>query len=221
MTILMVTTSASALDAEHPTGLWLEEFAVPYNLLRAANFDITVASPQGGRVPLDPKTNPDAQQKLDWAAALAALEHTLPLAQVQASDYVAVFLPGGHGPMIDLVHDVHLNRLLREFDQALKPIAAVCHGPAALLNVTGFDGRPLLAGRKATGFTNLEEKMALLADVVPFLLQDEMQARGADYQSALLPYVSHVVQDGHLLTGQNPASSEALARLLIRVLQPA
>lgn len=218
MRVLMVTTSAVALDDEHPTGLWLEEFAVPFNLLRAANFEITVASPQGGQVPLDPKTNPTDAQKRDWAAALAALEHTLTLEQVQAEDHQAVFLPGGHGPMMDLVHDAVLNRLLMAFDRQLKPIAAVCHGPAALLNVMGRDGKPLLAGRKVTGFSNLEEKLALLSDVVPFLLQDELTARGADYHSALLPMLPHVVQDGQILTGQNPASSEPLARQLIELL---
>ncbi len=218
MTILIVTTSADALDPQHPTGLWLEEFAVPFNALRAAGHDIVVASPQGGRVPLDPKTNPDDTQKREWAAALAALEQTVPLSSVHADDFAAIFLPGGHGPMVDLVHDAHVQALLADFDRAAKPIAALCHGPAALLHAKAHDGQPLVAGRKVTGFSNMEEKLVLLSDVVPFLLQDALKEQGGLYESALLPLMAHVVQDGLLLTGQNPASSEPLAKLLIKVL---
>lgn len=216
MHALFAATSARQLDADHPTGLWLEELAVPYMAAIEAGIQVTVASPLGGAVPLDPKTLPDERQRRDWAPALEALQHSVTLASVQHTLFDAIFLPGGHGPLVDLVHDSVLQGLLTRHDAAGKVIAAVCHGPAGLLNARRADGQPLLQGRRVTGFTNTEELLSQLKSVVPFLLEDELKARGADFHSALLPMLSHVEEDGHFITGQNPRSSEALAQALVK-----
>lgn len=216
--ILFVVTNADTLAKGHPTGLWLEEFAVPYVALCEVGFTPTVASPAGGPAPIDPASGPDDKARIEWRAALAALAATTPLAEISELDFEAIFLPGGHGPMIDLAADPDLVRLIEAFDRAGKPIAAICHGPAGLLAAQRADGRPLLEGRKATGFTNAEEKAAGLADIVPFLLETRMREAGALFEHALLPGACHVVCDGALITGQNPASSEAIARRLAETL---
>ena len=219
MRALFITTSANQLAPDHPTGLWLEEFAVPYLAAVEAGIAVTVASPRGGPVPLDPKTTPNDKQRVEWATALAALQHSVTLASVQGETFDAVFIPGGHGPMVDLAHDDTLHALVARHDAAGKVIAAVCHGPAALVHATRADGRPFFEGRRATGFTNAEEFLARLKDVVPFLLEDAMKASGADFHSALLPLLSHVEQDGHVITGQNPHSSDAVAKALVAALR--
>lgn len=219
MHALFVATSSSSLAPGHPTGLWLEEFAVPYTAARDAGIAVTVASPRGGTVPLDPKTRPDAQQQKDWAAALQALRDSVPLTSLGDDLYDAVFLPGGHGPMVDLAHDAGLHALLARHDAAGRLVAAVCHGPAALVHARRSDGAPLLRGRRATGFTNAEETQVGLHDVVPFLLEDAMKQAGAEFRTVPQPWASHVERDGNLLTGQNPQSSAALARELVRALQ--
>jgi putative intracellular protease/amidase len=215
---LFVTTSCDALAPDHPTGLWLEEFAVPYMAAIDAGIDITVASPRGGAVPLDPKTEPNDKQRKEWAPALESLRHSVTLESVKDQAFDAVFIPGGHGPMMDLAHDATLHELLARQDAAGRLIAAVCHGPAALVNAKRADGAPFLKGRRATGFTNTEERLAGLKDVVPFLLEDAMKGAGADFHSALVPMLSHVEHEGNLLTGQNPQSSAALAKKLVDAL---
>jgi putative intracellular protease/amidase len=218
MHALFVATSSHQLAPEHPTGLWLEEFAVPYMLALEAEIAITVASPEGGAVPLDPKTEPDPSQRREWAPALESLRHSVTLASVKDQTFDAIFIPGGHGPMTDLVDDADLQALLARHDCAGKMIAAVCHGPAALVRAKRSTGEPFLSGRRATGFTNVEERLAGLHDVVPFLLEDAMKSAGADYHSALLPMLSHIEQDGNLLTGQNPRSSLAVGEALVKSL---
>lgn len=218
MRALFVTTSSNQLAPDHPTGLWLEEFAVPYMAATEAGIDVTVASPKGGAVPLDPKTDPNEKQQKDWSRALLALRDSATLASVKDQTFDAVFVPGGHGPMVDLAHDATLHALVARHDAAGKLIVAVCHGPAALVYAKRASGEPFLQGRRATGFTNTEERLAGLKDVVPFLLEDAMKAGGADFHSALLPMLSHIEHDGNLLTGQNPNSSEALAKAMVEVL---
>ena len=219
MNLLFVTTNNDTLAPDHPTGLWLEEFVVPYNELLQAGAAITVASPNGGAIPLDPKTEPSDEEREKWATALRALESTVRLDSVSAADFDAIFLPGGHGPLIDLTDNTTLHALLTAMDSEGKIIAAVCHGPTGLLNAKSANGDPLIKGHKVTGFTNTEERMVMLHDVVPFLLEDEMKARGGDFESALLPFVSHVVRDGNLITGQNPASSHKVAEELVAALR--
>ena len=219
MHALFVTTSSNQLSPDHPTGLWLEEFAVPYMASIEAGIAVTVASPKGGVVPLDPKTEPNEKQQKDWAPALQALRESVALAAVKDTDFDAVFIPGGHGPMVDLAHDATLHALVARHDAAGKLIAAVCHGPAALVHARRASGEPFLEGRRVTGFTNTEERLAGLKDVVPFLLEDAMKSSGADFHSALVPMFSHIEHDGNLLTGQNPHSSEALAKAMVEALR--
>jgi len=219
MNVLIVTTSCNMLAPDHPTGLWLEEFAVPFTAFSEAGASIRVVSPKGGAVPIDPKTAPTEKDREKWPAALQALSSTGRLAEVAADRFDAVFIPGGHGLMVDLVNDQQLQRLLAAFDRDGKMVAAVCHGPAALLNVRNAAGEPLVKGRKVTGFTNVEERLVLLHSVVPFLLEDALKERGANFESALLPFFSHVVRDENLITGQNPASSTKVAEELLAALE--
>ena len=219
MNVLIVTTSCSMLAPDHPTGLWLEEFAVPFTAFSEAGASIRVVSPKGGAVPIDPKTAPTEKDREKWPAALQALTSTGRLAEAAADRFDAVFIPGGHGPMVDLVNDQELQRLLAAFDRDGKIIAAVCHGPAALLNVRNAAGEPLVKGRNVTGFTNIEERLVMLHSVVPFLLEDALKERGANFESALLPFFSHVVRDENLITGQNPASNTKIAKELLAALE--
>ena len=215
MRILFVTTSSDRLASGHPTGLWVEEFAVPYMAALDAGIRVVVASPNGGAVPLDAKSAPSESEKKTWAPALIALVGSVPLASVQDEDFDAIFIPGGHGPMVDLAHDKGLHELVARHDAGGKLIAAVCHGPAALVYAQRANGAPFLEGRRATGFTDTEERLAGLHDKVPFLLEDVMKSKGADFHSALLPMLSHIEHDGNLLTGQNPRSSEAIAKAIV------
>lgn len=225
MKILMVLTSHDALgDTGRKTGFWLEEFAAPYYVLKDAGADITLASPRGGQPPLDPKSDePDAQTDAtrrfkDDAAAKAALASTRPLSEVSADDFDAVFYPGGHGPLWDLAEDPVSIALIEAFAKADKPVGAVCHAPAALRHVKGPDGEFLVKGRKVTGFTNGEEEGVGLIDVVPFLVEDMLTANGGLYSKGT-DWGVHVLTDGKLVTGQNPASSEGAAEALLALLK--
>lgn len=225
MKILMVLTSHDALgDTGKKTGFWLEEFAAPYYVLKDAGADITLASPKGGQPPLDPKSDePDAQTDAtrrfkDDEAAQAALASTHPLSDVSAADFDAVFYPGGHGPLWDLAEDPVSIALIEAFAKAGKPVGAVCHAPAALRHVKGPDGEFLVKGRKVTGFTNGEEEAVGLTDVVPFLVEDMLKANGGLYSKGA-DWGVHVLTDGKLVTGQNPASSEGAAEALLALLK--
>jgi len=218
MRALIVATSCNRLPSGHPTGLWAEEYAVPSVALTDAAIDVVVAFPAGGPVPIDEKSRPGQADAKAWAPALAALRSTVTLESVQHEAFDLIFLPGGHGPLVDLADDTTLRDMLSRQDAAGRLIAAVCHGPAGLLGVRRRDGTPLLQGRRVTGFTNTEERLAGLHDKVPFLLEDAMKAEGADFHSALLPMLSHVERDGNLLTGQNPKSSEAIGKAMLDAL---
>ena len=224
MKILMVLTSHDRLgDTGHKTGFWLEEFAAPYYVCKDAGAAITLASPAGGQPPLDPKSDePDAQtpaterfhQDVEAQQQLAA---TLPLAQVDAADFDAVFYPGGHGPLWDLANDAASIALIEAFVRADKPIGLVCHAPGALIKVRADDGQPLIAGRKVTGFTNSEEAAVGLTAVVPFLIEDEFKRLGGLYEKGP-DWRPLIITDGRLVTGQNPASSEGVAQALLQQL---
>ena len=224
MKVLFVLTSHDKLgNTGHKTGFWLEEFAAPYFALKDAGAVITLASPAGGQPPLDPKSDePDAQTPATErfrqdTEAQTALATTVPLNQVSASDFDAVFYPGGHGPLWDLAIDPNSIALLEAFDRANKPLALVCHAPGVLINVRTADGQPLVAGRHVTGFTNSEEAAVGLSAVLPFLIEDEFIRLSAHYEKAP-DWQVHVVTDGRLITGQNPASSEAVAHALLSML---
>lgn len=225
MKILMVLTSHDQLGTSgKKTGYWLEEFAAPYYTFHDAGIEVTVASPKGGRPPLDPASDtPDAQteytlrMKADEALQ-AVLDNTVRLATVDPSDYDAVFYPGGHGPMWDLAEDKDSIALIEAFARSGKPVAAVCHAPAVFRNVS-VDGRPFVEKKRVTGFSNAEEDAVQLRDVVPFLIEDDMKRLGGVYRSEA-PWAPYVITDGLLITGQNPASSRPAAQELLAVLSP-
>jgi putative intracellular protease/amidase len=221
MKILMVLTSHDRLgDTGRKTGFWLEELAAPYYAFKDAGAEVVLASPKGGQPPLDPKSNepefrtdPTRRFEAD-AAATAQLAATVRLGGVTAADFDAVFYPGGHGPMWDLAEDPTSVRLIESFLAAGKPVALVCHAPAALRHARTPDGRPLVEGKNVTGFTNTEEEAVGLTRVVPFLVEDELKAKGGQY-SKTADWGVHVVADGLLITGQNPASSGPAAKVLL------
>lgn len=220
MNILMVLTSHEKLgDTGKKTGFWLEEFAAPYYAFLDAGVNITLASPAGGQPPLDPSSDtPDAQTKdtkrfKEDNEAQERLANTKKLAEVKAEDFDSVFYPGGHGPLWDLAVDKNSIELIETFVKQDKPVAFVCHSPAALKNVK-IDGEYLVKGKKVTGFSNTEEEGVQLTDVVPFLLEDALKANGGHYEKGA-DWESYVVEDGLLITGQNPASSEEAAKRLL------
>jgi putative intracellular protease/amidase len=225
MNILMILTSHDQLgDTGEKAGFWLEEFAAPYYVFKDAGANITLASPKGGQPPLDPKSDaPDAQTDATRrfradAEGTAALAATHGLADVAGADYDAVFYPGGHGPLWDLANDAHSIALIEGALAADKPVGLVCHAPAALKNVHAPDGSPIVKGRKVAGFTNGEEAAVGLTDVVPFLVEDMLTANGGLYSKGP-DFAPYVIDDGMLITGQNPASSEAAARMVLAKLK--
>ena len=224
MKVAMVLTSHDKLgDTGKPTGFWLEEFAAPYDVLKDAGVELTLASPAGGQPPLDPKSDAaDAQTEATRRfksdpAAQAALAHTVTLESLAADDFDALFYPGGHGPMWDLAEDAHSIRLIETMLAAEKPVALVCHAPGALRHVTRADGAPMVQGKSVTGFTNTEEAAVGLTDVVPFLVEDMLTEEGGRYSKAG-DWQPYVLRDGLLITGQNPASSEPAAHELLHQL---
>ncbi|MET4732730.1 putative intracellular protease/amidase [Thalassospira sp. MBR-102] len=224
MRILMIVTSHDKMgDTGHKTGIWLEELAAPYFRFRDAGADITLASPKGGQPPLDPNSQvPDALTEATKRfegdeEAQKAFANTVTLDGLKADDYDALFYPGGHGPLWDLATDVKSIALIEAFVAQDKPVAAVCHGPAAFVNAKTKDGKPLVAGKKVTGFTNDEEKAVGLEKVVPLLIEDEFTKQGGLYERADI-WASHAVVDGKLVTGQNPASSDAAADAVVKLL---
>lgn len=221
MKILMVLTSHDELGTTgKKTGFWLEELAAPYYAFLDAGAEITLASPKGGQPPLDPKSDePDSQTDETRrfhadSAAQAVLASTVKLDTVDQEAFDAVFYPGGHGPLWDLANDKHSISLIEQTLQAGKPVALVCHAPGVLRDVKNADGTPLVKGKKVTGFTNSEEEGVGLTEVVPFLVEDVLKqneglySRGDDWQS-------YTVQDGLLITGQNPGSSAETAKVLL------
>ncbi len=221
MKILMVLTSHDKLgDTGLKTGFWLEEFASPYYVFKDALADITLASPQGGQPPIDPKSDtPDFQTEATQrfkkdAAGQVLLANTLPLADIVAEDYDAVFYPGGHGPLWDLVDNSDSIALIETMYAAGKAVAAVCHAPCVLLNSKAVNGSSLVKGKSVTGFSNSEEEAVQLTGIVPFLLENELIAKGANYSKSD-DWQSYIIADAHLITGQNPASSASVAKALL------
>jgi len=225
MKILMVLTSHDRLgDTGKKTGFWLEEFAAPYYVFKDAGAEVTLASPKGGQPPLDPKSDaPDAQTEATRRfkadpVAQAALASTRTLSSVSGDGFDAVFYPGGHGPLWDLAEDANSVALIESMMAAGKTVSAVCHAPGVLRRVRTKDGSPLVKGRQVTGFANTEEEAAQLTQVVPFLVEDMLVDSGGRYSKGP-DWRPHVVTDGKLITGQNPASSEPAARAVLTQLQ--
>lgn len=224
MRILMVLTSHDELgDTGKKTGFWLEEFAAPFYVLHDAGAEITLASPKGGQPPIDPNSEAedaqtDATRRFEAdEQAQRELASTLKLSEVDPDGFDAIFYPGGHGPMWDLAESAESRRLLERFAATGRPIGAVCHAPAIFRHVENGQGEPLVKDRRVTGFTNGEEEAVGLTEVVPFLLEDMLREKGAKYEKGE-DWGPKVVVDGKLVTGQNPASSEAAAREILALL---
>ena len=225
MKILFVLTSHDKLgDTGKKTGFWVEEFANPYYTLLDKGAVITIATPKGGAAPIDPSSDaPDAatedtERFNNDAEAKESVANTKVLADMNPDDFDAVFYPGGHGPLWDLANDASSIALIEKFNAQEKTIAFVCHAPAALKNVKNTDGTPLVKGKKVAGFTNSEEAAVGLTDVVPFLVEDMLQKNGGIY-SKKEDWAAYAIQDGNLITGQNPASSELVAEKLLESLK--
>jgi putative intracellular protease/amidase len=221
MKILMVLTSHDELgDTGRKTGFWLEELAAPYYAFKDAGAEVVLASPKGGQPPLDPKSNePSFQTDLTHRfeadpAAKAQLATTLRLDSVAQADFDTVFYPGGHGPLWDLAEDRNSIALIQSFIAAGKPVALVCHAPGVLRHVKTAEGKPLVAGKKVTGFADTEEAAVGLTEVVPFLVEDMLKDNGGIYSKGD-DWASYVVTDGLLITGQNPGSSAQAAQVLL------
>jgi len=221
MRILMVLTSHDELGSTgKKTGFWLEEFAAPYYVFKDSGAEITLASPMGGQPPLDPKSDEKDSQtaatdrfKADKEAQ-DALAHTVKLRDVFPADYDALFYPGGHGPLWDLAEDKDSIALVEIMYAQGKPVSAVCHAPGVLRHAKSPDGSALVKGKSVTGFSNSEEAAVGLTDVVPFLVEDELRNKGGNYSKGS-DWQSFFVHDGNLITGQNPASSEAVAKAVV------
>ena len=220
----MVLTSHDQLgDTGKKTGFWLEELAAPYYVFKEAGAEITLASPNGGQPPLDPASNkPDAQTDDTHrfesdVAAMEQLANTVRLDSVRQNDFDAVFYPGGHGPMWDLTNDQNSIHLIESFVAANKPVALVCHAPGVLQHVMTAEGRPLVEGKRVTGFTNTEEAAVGLTDTVPYLVEDVLTSLGGQFEKTQ-DWGVLVVTDGLLTTGQNPSSSSAAAKKLLEEL---
>jgi putative intracellular protease/amidase len=221
MRVLIVLTAHDQLgNTGRKTGFWLEELAAPYYVFKDAGAEITLASPKGGQPPLDPKSNEPSFQT-DQTRRFEAdtdankqLAQTVRLDSVRQEDFDTVFYPGGHGPLWDIAEDQNSIRLIEAFLAADKPVALVCHAPGALRHVMTPDGRPLVEGKRVTGFTNSEEDGVGLTDVVPFLVEDELKAKGGKFEKGE-DWGAFVVTDGLLTTGQNPASSSGAAKRLL------
>ncbi|MFD1096150.1 type 1 glutamine amidotransferase domain-containing protein [Salegentibacter chungangensis] len=225
MKVLFVLTSHDELgDTGNKTGFWIEEFANPYYTLLDKGADITVATPKGGKAPIDPNSDsPDAQTEDTKRfhkdeATQKLINNTVKLEDVNPDDYDAVFYPGGHGPLWDLAEDKTSIKIIESFNAKQKPIGFVCHAPAALKNVKKENGEPLVKGKKVTGFTNTEEEAVQLKDVVPFLVEDMLRENEAIYSKAG-DWEAYALVDGNLITGQNPASSGLVANKLFEMLK--
>jgi putative intracellular protease/amidase len=224
MKILLILTSHDKLgDTGKKTGFWLEELAAPYYVLLDGGAEITLASPAGGQPPLDPQSDvPDAQTEATQRfkkdeAAQRALANTTKLAEIHAAEFDAVFYPGGHGPLWDLAENDDSQSIIKTFIAEDRPLAAVCHAPAIFQHVKGADEMSVISGRRVTGFSNTEEEAVGLSAIVPFLVEDMLKTNGGLYEKGP-DWGAYVVVDGQLVTGQNPASSGAAAKALLKLI---
>lgn len=221
---MIVTSHSEMINTDSKTGLWLGEFTDPYYEFLDKGYEVTVVSPKGGEPPIDPLSrlteNITASNRRfqDDEAAQQQLKTTKTLETVVVSEFDAVFYPGGHGPLWDLATSELSAGIILDFLSQNKPVAAVCHGPAALIKAAELQPG-LLNRKKLTGFSNTEEALVFRSDKIPYRLEDRLKDLGADYNNALLPNLPHVEEDGLLVTGQNPLSAGPAAKALIKALE--
>ncbi len=214
--VLMVVTNHTTITDDHKTGLWLEEFAVPYLVFKEKGYEVKVTSISGGEVALDP--NSIDEKSPDWAETEEVLKDTAKLSKEDAEGFDAIFLPGGHGTMFDFPDNETLLYVLQQFAEQGNIIGSVCHGPAGLVNVTYKDGTPLVQGKRVSAFTDAEEKEMQLDQHMPFLLETKLREKGAVFEAAK-NWTDHSVRDGNLVTGQNPQSSKSTAEKVVDALE--
>ena len=229
--LVVVTNSDAFAKIGWRTGLWFSELTHFWDVAEEAGYAMDIASPSGGKIPLDPESLMLSEMATTFGvegvvaghyrdrAYMDRLDETMKVSDAQVADYVAIYLAGGHGAMFDFAESADLAKLVADFHEADKIVSAVCHGPGGLLNVRLSGGGYLVAGRKLTGFSWTEEKGVKRDEAVPFSLEDRLQSRGADYSKALLPFASYVVEDGRLITGQNPGSAKAVGEAVVRRLR--
>lgn len=215
--VLMVVTNHTKITDDHKTGLWLEEYAVPYNAFKEQGYDVKVTSIQGGEVPLDPNSIPE-EEVSEWAEAQEKLKDTAQLSKEDANGFDGIFLPGGHGTMFDFPDSETLQYVLQKHAEQGNVIGSVCHGPSGIVNVTYEDGTPLVKGKTVTGFTDSEEIAMELDMHMPFMLETELRNKGANFSRGE-DWTSYAVRDGNLVTGQNPMSSESAAVKMVEALK--
>ncbi|MDX2939510.1 type 1 glutamine amidotransferase domain-containing protein [Streptomyces ipomoeae] len=222
--ILVIVTSVGEYEkVGYRTGLWLGELTHFYDVAEQAGFDVTIASIEGGPVPLDPESlahtvlgDLGTDKRYTDRQFMDRLKDTVAVTQVDVDDYDAIYLTGGHGVMFDFHQSQALETLIARFYETGRIVSAVCHGPCGLLDVTLSSGEPLVKGRNVTGFSWREEELAQRADAVPYSLEDRLKELGASYTTADKPFGVHVVEDGRLITGQNPSSARAVAEAVVR-----
>ncbi len=212
----MIVTGASKMTSGDKTGVWLEEYAVPYMKFKKEGFDVTVSTIDGGVVPIDPASLEGAKQ--EWKEAMDELKNAKKLTSIDSSKYAAVYMPGGHGAMFDLAEDKLLKETLAKFADAGKIVSAVCHGPASLVGVKLKNGKYLVEGKKLTSFTNKEEDEVEKSDKMPFMLESKLVEQGASFV-AKGNWADNVVVDGNLITGQNPSASASIADAIIKAVK--
>ncbi len=218
LSILIIVTSWAEIDSSEKTGLWLEEFAIPYMEFKKSDFNVEVVSIKGGVAPIDPRSKVSSDEAKKWSDAINALKNTTKLSNIEHNKYSAVYIPGGHGTMFDLPNDKNLHKILRDFAENNKIISSICHGPASLVGVTLSSGEPLVKGKTITSFTNNEEKEAGFIDKMPFLLESKLKSLGANF--IVKPnWSNHIEVDGNIITGQNPQSSLNIAQAIINRLK--
>ncbi|WP_027953684.1 MULTISPECIES: type 1 glutamine amidotransferase domain-containing protein [Halobacillus] len=215
--VLMVVTNHTKITDDHKTGLWLEEYAVPYNAFKEQGYEVKVTSIQGGEVPLDPNSIPEEEVK-EWAEAQAQLKDTAKLSKEDANGFDGIFLPGGHGTMFDFPENETLQYVLQQHAEQNNVIGSVCHGPSGLVHATYENGTPIVSGKKVTGFTDSEEIGMGLDVHMPFMLETELRNKGGEFSKGD-DWSAYAVRDGNLVTGQNPMSSEKAAEKMVEALK--
>ncbi len=223
--ILMILTSHEDMEnTDSKTGVWLGEFTDPYYEFLDKGYEVIIVSPKGGIPPIDPMSKlteslTTSNRRYDKdEAAQKAFKNTVPLEKINASDFAGLFIPGGHGPLWDLASNENCGRLILDFIEQKKPVASVCHGVAGLIKAAELQPG-FLKDKRITGFSNAEEILVMRSDNVPYKLETRLKELGANYQSATIPFTSHVEEDGLLITGQNPMAAGPTAKALIKALE--
>lgn len=225
---VMTNQATMVVDGESkPTGMWLSEFTKPYFSVVDAGHKVVLASPKGGTPPIDPRSTASQSESekkfndrfFNDKDLQKAFKNTRVLSELKAKDYSGIIFPGGHGPMFDIAVDPTSQSFVSKIYESGGVVGALCHGPAALVNVKLSDGSHLVSGKKVTAFTDAEERAVNLDQAMPFMLETDLRAKGAEFVAAKDNFAAKVIQDGRVITGQNPASALEFGEKLTEVLK--